>query len=77
MLAPELLHSHLAQSCPEIYQTRLSAVMDVALSLQKGQDLRLTELGRHLKSSSRIKHRVKKVDRLESNRHLHGELDSI
>jgi DDE family transposase len=51
--------------------------MDVALSLQKGRDLRLTELGRHLKSSSRIKHRVKKVDRLESNRHLHGELDSI
>ena len=69
-----LLQQHLSESCPDIHMMRLQAVMDVAMGLQKGQSLSLTQMGRNLRGTSDIKHRVKKVDRLESNEHLHEEL---
>lgn len=72
-----LLYAHLSETCPTIHASRLQAVMDVALSLQKSQSLALTQMGRYIDSQSDIKHRIKKVDRLESNKHLHEELFQI
>ncbi len=77
MDAHSLLHEHFVETCPDIHATRLQAVMDVALSLQKSQSLVLSHMGRYINSSSDIKHKVKKVDRLESNKHLHEELAQI
>lgn len=37
----------------------------------------ITEMGRHLKSSTRIKHRIKRVDRFVGNPRLHAELPRI
>jgi hypothetical protein len=77
MIANELIHNHLEKLCPSIYMTRLDAVMDVALSLQKSKNLSLTEMGRNLVGEGNVKHRIKKVDRLEGNKHLHNELNQI
>ncbi len=71
------IHSHLRKSCPFIYATRLDAVMKVACALQKSNDLSLTAMGRQLKGTTDIKHKIKKVDRLEGNKYLHEELGQL
>ena len=77
MKVHSLLHQHFAETCPDIHSSRLQAVMDVAFALQKSQSLSLTQMGRHIDNASDIKHRIKKVDRLESNEHLHEELAQL
>lgn len=77
MLVHRAIYKHLSEACPDMHAARLHAVMDVAKSLEKSQSLTLTSMGRHIDSSSSIKHKVKKVDRLESNTHLHKELNSL
>lgn len=77
MLAEQLLHDHLSAYCPDIHNTRLQSVMDVSAAIRGSKRLTLTEIGRALDSDSDIKHRIKKVDRLEGNKHLYGELDSL
>lgn len=73
----KLIHQYLRKECPEIYETRLDALMDVAVALQKSNDLSLTRMGRELEGAGDIKHKIKKVDRLEGNKYLHGELHKI
>lgn len=77
MKAFHLLESHLFDVCPDIHTTRLHAVFDVATALQKSQNLSLTAIGRKISGDSDVKHKIKKVDRLEANQHLHNELDYI
>lgn len=71
------LNKHLAESCDSIYETRLDAIMDVAFALQKSNDLSLTRMGRNLPGDINVKHKIKKVDRLEGNKHLHNELHQL
>jgi hypothetical protein len=75
--AIKLIHNHLINDCPEIHAVRLQSVMDIASALQKSQNLSMASMGRKVDSSSNIKNKIKKVDRLESNRHLHGELEVL
>jgi hypothetical protein len=77
MTAENLLLEHLSVSCPYVHSTRLQAVLDVAIGLQKNQNLSLTAIGREISSETPMKHRVKKVDGLLSNRHLYRELSSV
>ena len=77
MSSDDLLFEHLSVSCPHIHKTRLQAVLDVATGLKKSSNLSLTAIGRELSSDIAIKHRVKKVDRLLSNKHLYKELLSL
>jgi hypothetical protein len=77
MLLNGMLHAHLKSYCPEIHVTRLQAVMDVATGLQRGQKFSISAMGRYLQSDSKLKHRIKKVDRLLGNEHLYTELNSI
>jgi len=77
MFTEKLLYTALEASCPFIHQTRLNAVMDVAQALQNSQNLSLSEMGRNLPGQSDIKHKIKKVDRLEGNEHLHNELNQL
>lgn len=74
MFANELLSDAMESSCPSIHQTRLDAVLDVAQALQQSQNLSLSAMGRCLSGKTKIKHKIKKVDRLEGNKHLHNEL---
>lgn len=73
----DLLHTHLIEECPFIHGKRLQAVIDVACSLQKKQNLSLTAIGKGLSGETKLKHKIKKVDKLEGNKHLHEEISSI
>jgi hypothetical protein len=77
MNAGKLLHNYLSGYCEEIHNNRLQAVMDVAEGLQKSQNLALSAMGRNMPGPMDSKHKIKKVDRLESNEHLHSELESL
>lgn len=73
----DILHSHLMEECPFIHGKRLQSIMDVACSLQKKQNLSLTAIGKGLSGETSLKHKIKKVDRLESNKYLYEEISSI
>lgn len=71
------LYNSLSESCTEIHQARLNAVLDVASGLRNSQNLSLSELGRNLPGDAKLKNKIKKVDRLEGNKLLHSELFSL
>lgn len=77
MLINELLYNELDEFCPDIHDNRLQALMDVATGLQHSKRFSISDIGRHLKSDSELKHRIKKVDRLFGNKHLYAELSNI
>lgn len=77
MEAIELLGSHLEEFCPMIHKTRLESVLEVATALQHSKNLSLTAMGRQVEGSASMKHKIKKVDRLEGNKHLHEELSRL
>lgn len=77
MFAEQLIYKALSQGCPFIHEHRLNSILEVSGALRDSQNLSLSELGRSLKGSSSIKHKIKKVDRLEGNKHLHEELEQL
>jgi len=56
---------------------RAHAVLRIVRALLDGGKLSLTHLGRNREGSAYTKHKIKSVDRLLGNRHLHGERDEI
>lgn len=77
MAAQELLHNYLSEQCPLVHNYRLQAIMDVAYGLQHSKNLSLTAIGRKINNNTNVKHKIKKVDRLEGNKHLHNELEYL
>lgn len=77
MFASHLLYKELESTCPGIHVTRLEALLDVADALQRSQNLSLSAMGKHLSGNTERKHKIKKVDRLEGNKHLHSELSEL
>lgn len=72
-----LLHSYLIEDCPNVHSMRLQSVMDVATALLKSQNLSMASMGRNISTPINVKNKIKKVDRLEGNKHLHGELETF
>lgn len=64
-------------TCDFIHETRLAALLDAAEALQYSNNLSLTAIGRKLSGESAIKHKIKKIDRLVGNKHLHNELSDL
>ena len=77
MFTEKLLFNALVEGCPFIHENRINAVLEVSMALRDSQNLSLSQIGRSLKGPSDIKHKIKKVDRLEGNKNLHEELDSL
>lgn len=77
MHATALLHRLLRVNCPEIHKHRLTAVMSGVDGLLNGHRLSIAGLGRSLSSVARVKHNIKRMDRLAGNGHLHQELLSL
>ena len=73
----ELLHTMLKKSCPNIHKTRLASLLDVVDGALNCGRVTQVEIARALCSHSRIKHKIKKVNRLHKNRHLSLELPII
>ncbi len=64
----------LCRPCREsVHQTRATAVEAVAEAIAVGGHLSPNRIGRSLGSAALPKHSIKRVDRLLSNHHLHGE----
>ena len=77
MFANQLLFDAMELSCPHIHETRLEAILDVSKALQQSRNLSLSAMGKYLSGNSKIKHKIKKIDRLEGNKHLHNELGEL
>ena len=77
MHALRVLHKKLKQACPTIHQKRLTILILATQALLIGQRLSLTQLGRCLSSKARVKHNIKRIDRLLGNPHLHQERNAI
>lgn len=73
MHVPQLLHTTLKKSLPNMHSQRLSSLLDVANSLLHHGKLALSSLGRHMPSKAKVKHKIKKVDRLLGNGQLRCE----
>ena len=74
MHATQLLHKSFKKSCPKIHDTRLNSLFSAVDNLLLGRRLTLTSLGRSAPGESQVKNKIKKVDRLLGNHHIHMEL---
>lgn len=77
MLANTLLMKYFEDECSFIHEARLNALFDVTEALQHSQGLTLSAVGRRLSGNISVKNKIKKVDRLLSNKHLHNELSGL
>ncbi len=72
-----VLHKLLRNALPSIHSERLKAVMMSVDSLARGAKATVTSLGRGLAGNTYDKHKIKRMDRLLSNKHLNLERFSI
>lgn len=73
----KVLHKLLFQSVPSIHTTRLDVFIAAVQSLTLGAKACVTSMGRGLIGEVYDKHKIKRIDRLLSNRHLYQETCSI
>jgi hypothetical protein len=60
-----------------IHRRRLAALLAVVVACVSGPRLSLTDVGRRLEGTVRLRHKIKRADRLLGNHHLQGEARSI
>lgn len=77
MHALRIVQQLLRTRCPHIHAARLSVIVAAVAAAVRGQRLTLTELGRALIGPARIKHSIKRIDRLLGNARLDTERLSI
>ena len=73
MHALVIVQQFLRTRCPHIHAARLTVILAAVGAAVRGQRLTLTELGRSLRGCARVKHNIKRIDRLLGNRHLGAE----
>lgn len=73
MQATHYLFKRLARTCQTIHSKRLQTILVAVESLARGRRLTLTGLGRSLKSKAKVKHNIKRMDRLLANAKLFAE----
>ena len=77
MHALRIVQQLLRTRCPHIHAARLSVILAAVAAAVRGRRLTLTELGRALIGPARIKHGIKRIDRLLGNPRLNAERFSI
>ncbi|CAB3740917.1 IS4 family transposase IS1481A [Achromobacter deleyi] len=73
MHAVGVLQKLLQDSIPSLHLNRLRALISTVRSAMTTRRLTLSGLARGLPTGQAIRHRIKRVDRLLGNRHLHNE----
>jgi hypothetical protein len=73
MHATRILFKRISRRCQSVHRVRLKALLAAVDTACGGAPLTLTGLGRGLRSAAKVKHAIKRMDRLLSNRHLQGE----
>lgn len=76
MRVEKLLHNRIKKSV-SIHSKRLESLMCAARVALESQEVTVTGLGRNLKSKIKVKHKIKKMDRLVGNVHLTKESVAI
>lgn len=77
MLANQICRKFFKQSLANFNKARTKSLLTCSDALIKGDRLTLTDLGRNLSGKAKVKHKIKRVDRLLQNPKLHNELISI
>ena len=72
-----VLHALLNSSVPSLHKRRRQALVAVVTSLVGGAQASVTSMGRGLSGRVRDKHKIKRTDRLLSNRTLYQERQPI
>ncbi len=73
MHSTQLLQQLLSQSVPSIHAARLESFITATQALTQGATATITSLGRGLSGDAYDKHKIKRMDRLLRNDHLHNE----
>jgi len=73
MLATAVLQKLLRRSIPSLHLKRLATLVAVVGAALQGGRLTLSALGRGLDAKCAVRHRIKRVDRLLGNTHLHQD----
>jgi hypothetical protein len=73
MHALDIVQQLLRSCCPDIHAARLKVIVAAVAAAVRARRLTLTELGRALVGRARVKHNIKRIDRLLGNRHLAAE----
>ena len=77
MQQTELLHNILKNTEAVKHKTRLNSLVNAVESVLNGANLALTSIGRHLKKNIKPKSKIKEVEYLVNNGHLHRERIAI
>lgn len=72
-----LLYKLLSQSVSTLHASRLRALQTAVHAVLHGAQVNVTSIGRNLRGSAYVKHKIKRADRLLSNPHLYQELKPI
>lgn len=68
-----VLQKLFADSVPEVHARRAQALSEAVAGVMQGARVAITAMGRSLVPGPRIKHRIKRMDRLIGNRFLYAE----
>lgn len=73
MHAVKLLHNITKKSCVSIHSNRLNSTFVAVNALVTGTKLSLAGIGRSIKTGTKVKNNIKRIDRLLGNDQLHSE----
>lgn len=73
MRATRLLDSYLRKQCQGIHKKRMEALLNSVDALLHGKKLTVTGLGRSIRSHAKVKHNIKRADRLIGNPYLNQD----
>lgn len=77
MPATSFCHKFLDGALSQFNQARMNSLLDCGDALLNSDRLTLTHIGRGMAGKAKVKHKIKRVDRLLSNKKLHAELTDI
>lgn len=77
MLAKEVSQNYFNSALTSIHATRANSLFQTCWSLTKQAKLTISSLGRNKDGKAYVKHKIKSVDRLVNNSHLHAEIPVI
>lgn len=77
MPATSFCHKFLDGALSDFNQARVKSLLDCADGLLNSDCLTLTQIGRGMSGKAKVKHKIKRVDRLLSNKKLNAELPNI
>nr|WP_240457110.1 hypothetical protein [Vibrio neptunius] len=69
----QILQQTIENQCSEIHKKRLRSLILATKAALDDSDITLTKIGRALDTDTTVKHAIKRIDRLLSNRNLHRE----